>query len=104
MVEQNFEFDLASADALLKRSLERRITCIGKDEQPAVEGILLSYDADTLVLADRAPDADPKAPRPKTQSVARRTLKAIRLDQVPKDLYTRPTLVWKLRAKNPATT
>ncbi len=101
VVEQNFEFDLASADALLKRSIERRITCIGKDEQAAVEGILLSYDADTLVLADRAPDADPKAPRPKTQSVARRTLKAIRLDEVPKDLYTRPTLVWKLRANKP---
>jgi len=101
VVEQNFEFDLASADALLKRSIERRITCIGKDEQPAVEGILLSYDADALVLADRAPDPDPKAPRPKTQSVARRTLKAIRLDEPPKDLYTRPTLVWKLRAKKP---
>jgi hypothetical protein len=101
VIEQNFEFDLASADALLKRSIERRITCIGKDEQAAVEGVLLSYDVDTLVLADRVPDADPKAPRPKTQSIARRTLKAIRLDEVHKDLYTRPTLAWKLRAKRP---
>ena len=101
VVEQNFEFDLASADGLLKRSLERRVTCIGKNEQSAIDGFLLSYDAETLVLADRAPDPDPKAPRPKTQTVARSTLKAIRLDEMPKDLYTRPTLVWKLRAKTP---
>jgi hypothetical protein len=99
VVEQNFEFDLASADALLKRSLERRIACVGKDGQAGVEGFLLSYDTDTLVLADRLPEADRKAPRPKTQSVARRALKAIRLDDVPQDLYTRPTLVWKLRAR-----
>ena len=31
--------------------------------QAAVEGFLLSYDAETLVLADRAPDPRGKAPR-----------------------------------------
>jgi hypothetical protein len=99
VVEQNFEFDLATADALLKRYIERRVACIGKDEQAAAAGFLVSYDADTIVLADRLPAADPKAPRPKTQSLTRRALKAIRLEEVPKDLYVRPTLVWKLRAK-----
>ena len=59
VVEQNFEFDLASADDLLKRSMERRVSCIGKDEQSAIDGFLLSYDAETLVLADRAPDPNP---------------------------------------------
>jgi hypothetical protein len=101
VVEQNFEFDLASAETLLERSLDHRVACVGKDEQPAAEGLLLSYDADTLVLADRAPEPDPKAPRPKTQAVARKQLKAIRLEEVPKNLYTRPTLVWKLRTKRP---
>src|SRR5439155_14360656 len=31
VVEQNFEYDLANADSLLKRYLDKQITCIGKD-------------------------------------------------------------------------
>ena len=99
VIEQNFEFDLASGDALLKRSLDRRVTCIGRDDKEVFEGFLVSYDDKTLGLADRPPNPDPKSPRPRVQSVARRQLKAVRLDEMPTDLYTRPTLVWKLRAR-----
>jgi hypothetical protein len=53
------------------------------------------------VLADKKPPTGPQAVRPKTQTVARRKLQAIRLDRVPADLYTRPTLVWKLRTDKP---
>jgi hypothetical protein len=99
VIEQNFEFDLASGDALLKRSLDRRVRCIGRDDKEVFEGFLVSYDDQTLGLADRPPSPDPKSPRPRVQSVARRQLKAVRLDEMPTDLYTRPTLVWKLRAR-----
>ena len=98
VVEQNFEYDLASGDALLKRSLDRRVTCIGKEDKELLEGFLVSYDDEALSLADAPPSPDPKAPRPKVQSVTRRQLKAIRIDEMPNDLHTRPTLVWKLRA------
>jgi len=98
VVEQNFEYDLASGDALLKRSLDRRVTCIGKEDKELLEGFLVSYDSAALSLADAPPSPDPKAPRPKVQSVTRQQLKAIRIDEMPKDLHTRPTLVWKLRA------
>lgn len=101
VIEQNFEFDLASADALLKRSLERKITCVAKDGQGLYEGFLLSYDGGTIVLADKKPSDDPHAPRPKTQTISRDSLQAIRLDHKPADLYTRPTLVWTLRTAKP---
>jgi hypothetical protein len=99
VVEQNFEYDLASADALLKRYIERPVVCVDRDAKELYEGILLSYDAGSLTLADRLPVADPDAPRPKTQSIVRAKLQAVRLADVPKDLNTRPTLVWKLRAQ-----
>jgi hypothetical protein len=101
VVEQNFEFDLASADGLLKRSLEQKITCVGKEGGGLYEGYLLSYDNATVVLADKQPSDDPKAARPKTETISRDQLQAIRLDHKPADLYTRPTLVWKLRTDRP---
>lgn len=101
VVEQNFEFDLASADALLKKSLERSITCVGKGDEELFEGCLLSYDAQSIVLGDSKPSDDPDAARPKTQTITRTKLQAIRIQEVPKDLYTRPTLVWKLRTNKP---
>jgi hypothetical protein len=101
VVEQNFEFDLASADALLKRSLEQKIRCVGRKDGAVYEGYLLSYDNASIVLADRKPSDDPKAARPKTETISRDRLQAIRLDHKPADLYTRPTLVWKLRTGRP---
>lgn len=104
VIEQNFEFDLASGDALLKRYVDRKITCIGRDGDKGdgfYEGFLVSYDPQTIVLAESAPEADPKKARPKTEAISRGTLKAIRCDSMPKDLYTRPTLVWKLRTNKP---
>ena len=101
VVEQNFEFDLASAGALLKRSLERKITCVENDGKGLYEGYLLSYDDAQIVLADKKPSDDPEAARPKTETISRDSLQAIRLDHKPADLYTRPTLVWTLRTAKP---
>ena len=101
VVEQNFEFDLASADALLKRSIERKITCVGREDGQLFEGYLLSFDAQDIVLADRKPSQQPDAPRPKTQTISRGELQAVRINEMPDDLYSRPTLVWKLRTDKP---
>ncbi len=103
VVEQNFEFDLASADALLKRYVDRRITCIDK-EGGETQGFLAAYDPASIVLTDR-PTTSPSGkkdrgnPPARTQTLVRGDLKAIRLAGVPKDLHTRPTLVWKLRTE-----
>jgi hypothetical protein len=98
VIEQNFEYDLASAGALLQRFLDRPIVCLGKDGQET-PGLLVSHDEQNLVLASAAAP-EPGQPRA-TQTVARNSLRAIRLDEVPPDLLVKPTLVWKLRTKTP---
>jgi hypothetical protein len=94
VVEQNFEFDLASADGLLKRSLEREIVCVGRDGAET-NGFLISYDNENIVLASAA------TPPRTTQVLARGTLQAVRINEMPTDLLVKPTLVWKLRAQTP---
>lgn len=101
VVEQNFEFDLASADGILRRSIEKEVTCIGAAGGEPTTGYLLSFDDRSLILADRLPRDDPSAARPRTETIARGTLTAIQISQLPRDLHTRPTLVWTLRTGKP---
>lgn len=100
VVEQDFEYDLVKADALLKRYLDRKIVCIGKDGQES-SGYLASFDDNAIVLAS---DPTPQPGQPKvrsTQSVSRQGLQAVRLEEMPRGLLLKPTLVWKLRTKTP---
>ena len=97
VVEQDFEFDLATAGALFKRYIDKKITCLGKDGRE-IEGRLCSYDDGQIVLAE-GPARKDGGDR-KTQIVARDELQAIRLAEVPADLFVRPTLVWKLRTQH----
>ena len=96
VVEQNFEYDLVNADGLLKRYIDKEITCIGRDGAETT-GFLAAYDSENIVLASAPPDPERKTPR-ETQILPRRTLQAVRLKEVPADLLVKPTLVWKLRA------
>ena len=93
VIEQNFEFDLASADTLLNRYIDKKISCLGKDGR-LEEGFLASFDSQTIVLSENAGSGQ-------TRSLVRANLTAIRLDDLPEGLVTRPTLVWKLRARTP---
>jgi hypothetical protein len=98
VIEQNFEYDLVNADGLLKRYIDREITCIGRDGSETT-GFLAAYDPENIVLAAAPPEPGQK-PRD-TQALARRTLQAVRLKDVPADLLVKPTLVWKLHADRP---
>ncbi|HYT90080.1 MAG TPA: hypothetical protein VEL76_15340, partial [Gemmataceae bacterium] len=96
VVEQSFEYDLATADALLKRYLDRRVTCVGKDGEER-SGYLVSFDGQTIVLAAAPGQKQERG----TESLSRAALKAVRLEDMPSDLVVRPTLVWKLRTRTP---
>ena len=96
VVEQNFEYDLATAAALFNRYIDKKITCVDKDGGE-VSGYLCSYDDSGIVLAETPPRAD--APDRRTQTLSRDDVRAVRLDDVPKDLFVKPTLVWKLRTQ-----
>src|SRR5262249_55030977 len=49
IVEQNYEFDLVSADKLLEKYIDRDITLVTQDGD-TIKGRLLSFDASQLVL------------------------------------------------------
>lgn len=98
VVEQNFEYDLASADALLKRYIDKQVKCVAKDGAE-LAGYLCSYDDGSIVLA--ATPAPASGSDRKTQTVSRNTLRAVRLAEVPRDLFVKPTLVWTLRTQRP---
>jgi hypothetical protein len=95
VVEQSFEYDLATADALLKRFIDREIICVDRAGQE-ISGHLASYDDATIVLAS-SPTGNERTP----QNVSRGSLQALRLPEMPAELTVKPTLVWKLRTKTP---
>jgi hypothetical protein len=91
IIEQNFEYDLMSADKLLLKYVDKEITVITRDDN-IYQGFLASYDAKQLVLAkDRN-----KGP---IVMVNRDQIRNIEFPALPEGLITRPTLVWSLLNK-----
>ena len=88
VLEQNYEFDLLSADRLLEKYIDKKIGVITRDGG-LIEGTLLSADPAQLVLAgDQGIDLVPRG----------KNVKDIRFASLPSGLLTRPTLVWKVRS------
>jgi hypothetical protein len=83
VLEQNYRYDLASADRLLDRYLDRPVTLVLEDGTRS--GILRSYAGGALVLADDDGGMN---------IVSRGTVRDIRLGSGAEGLVTRPTLVW----------
>jgi hypothetical protein len=99
VLEQSFEYDVATADTLLRRYLERPIVCIDPQGKE-IRGILNAFDADSLLLtAVRMTGDEGHRASGEPLSLQRSELQAIRLNELPEGLVTRPTLVWKLRAR-----
>ena len=87
ILEQNYQYDLASGSAVLKRYIDKPITAAFKDGE-TTDGALLSFDDKTLVIRPGG-----EGPR----NVSREHLKAISFEKLPEGLLTAPTLVWRLR-------
>jgi len=94
VVEQNFEFDLVSADKLMHKYIDRKISVITQDGGQ-INGFLMSYDRNQIVLAkDRKGNEPQIIPRA-------RNVKDVRFPTLPEGLLTKPTLVWTIQAKKP---
>jgi hypothetical protein len=91
VAEQNYEFDLVSADKLLQKYIDHKVTAHTKDGK-SYEGTLLSFDAARLVLA-----ADPEK-GPIFLVERGDNIKRIQFSSLPEGLLTRPTLVWEVEA------
>ncbi|MDP6633358.1 MAG: zf-HC2 domain-containing protein [Phycisphaerae bacterium] len=87
ILEQNYQYDLASASAVLKRYVDKAITIIPKDGGKPVAGVLMSFNAATLVV--RMADGE-------VRNIERAHVRSIAFAKLPTGLLTRPTLVWGL--------
>jgi hypothetical protein len=93
ILSQDFRYDLATADRLLERYLNREIEVISTNDQ-IKHGTLLSYDATSIVLRET----------PGTVLVMNRDeIRQIALREPAEGLITRPSLVWRIRSNGSGT-
>jgi hypothetical protein len=89
VLEQNYEYDLVSADKLLQKYIDKQITVLTKDAT-RYSGNLLSFDGNQLVIRQFGEKGD-------LVMVQRGdNVKDIEFGTLPEGLITKPTLVWKL--------
>jgi hypothetical protein len=91
ILEQNYQYDLASAGAILKKHIDKPLTVTLKDNS-TVTGKLLSFDAEQFLNLVIQPEG--QGPR----TIEPREIKAIMAEKLPQGLLTRPTLVWQVQA------
>jgi len=86
VIEQNYAFDLASAEKILQRYLDQTVEVLA-EENRNYRGKLLSFDPVSLVLGGTGDDAE-------VTIVARESVLDIRCPALPAGLITKPTLIW----------
>jgi len=86
VLEQNYEFDLVSAEKLLDKYIDKPIRIITRDGR-MTEGTLLSYDGNQVILRDAGSQAIQLLPRVEN-------IRDIQFSSLPEGFLTKPTLVW----------
>ncbi|MCK4491462.1 MAG: hypothetical protein KAU03_02480, partial [Candidatus Altiarchaeales archaeon] len=86
VLEQNFQYDLVSRDKILAKYIDKEITAylVYGDRKESVEGILLSFSGNQLVIMDG---------EGRIQVLSSSNLV---LPELPEGLITKPTLQWIL--------
>jgi len=88
LLEQDYRYDLVSVDKILQKYIDQQVQLITKQEK-VHDGVLLAADPSAYTL--RRPDGG-------LTLVNRAEVADLSLAELPKDLITRPTLVWKLQS------
>ena len=91
ILEQNYQYDLASAGRILDRYIDKPITVLSL-EGAETAGTLLAFNDESFTIL-------PKGDGPRT--ISREKLRAVRFGELPKGLLTRPTLVWTVDNQAP---
>jgi hypothetical protein len=88
ILSQDFRYDLATADRLLERYLDRDVEIVSTNDQ-IKRGTLLSYDPTSIVMRET----------PGTVLVMNRAeIRQVALREPAEGLITRPSLVWRIRS------
>ncbi len=94
ILEQNYEYDLVSTDALLKRNLDSNVRIYvrgsGADRGTVIEGTLLSARGDVIIKK-----SDGGISMLKSNMIER-----VEITEAPANLLTKPTLVWLAQSQN----
>ncbi len=97
VVEQDYQYDLVSADKMLQKYLGKPLTLLRKSAEERLSSqkvTLLSFDEKTLVVRARTFGGEDRGP---VQVIPRNEdLAEIALDDPDADLVTKPTLVWNV--------
>jgi hypothetical protein len=88
--EQNYQFDLVSADKLLQKYIEKQIEVVTATKTYA--GQLMSFDGAQLVLKESGGITMVQRPE---------NVRDIRFKELPEGLLTKPTLVWLVDTDKP---
>lgn len=91
IIEQNFEYDLISADKVMNKYLDKEVTLVSKEGQ-VYKGVLLSTAGGNLVLKTGSG----------IEIFSGDVLERFTLPELPEGLITRPTLVWQVDNRGPA--
>ena len=91
VLEQNYRWDLVSADKVLERYVDKDVSVLGKDGK-VTSGTLLSFDGASLVINRK----------PGIAIVNRMEVKEVQFPDLPGGLITKPTLVWLLENQGAA--
>ncbi|MDZ7290883.1 MAG: DUF4139 domain-containing protein [candidate division KSB1 bacterium] len=90
VLEQNFEYDLVSAEKILQRYLDQNVRLMSKQGSP-IEGKLLSAGGNVVLQA-----ADNSI-----RILNNSEIVSTELPKLPEGLITRPTLVWQVQNNGP---
>ena len=90
LLEQNYQYDLVSADKLLRKYIDKPIEVVCA--QGSYSGSLMSFDSKQLVLKEQ---------RGITMVQRPDNVRDIRFKVLPEGLLTRPTLVWLVATERP---
>jgi len=91
VLEQNYEFDLVSADKVLDKYIDKPLAVLTKDGK-RFEGTLLSFDKAQLILQGAANLFMVQRPD---------NVQNIEFGALPEGLLTRPTLIWLVATGKP---
>ena len=90
LLEQNYQYDLVSADKLLYKYIDRNVEVVVPGK--TYSGTLLSFDGNQIVLKEEGGI---------TMVQRADNVRDIRFKELPEGLLTRPTLVWLVASDKP---